>query len=688
MKNYFNPSSVAVVGASPDRTGFHLLENVKLTPGVQAYPVNPKYPELAGLPCYPSVSAIPGPVDMAILLVPARFVPQVLQECGEKGVGAVMIQSAGFAETGEDGRLLQEQCLAIARKNGMRLWGPNCMGLVDVTNNRFFTFMHSHITGALASGGNLSLVVQSGMLSAGFLADLATRRGVAVSMACSLGNKMDVDECDVLQVLLDDPSTQAVALYLESLPRGRLFLELAEMADKPVVVLKTGRSASGAKAAMSHTASLAGNARLTDGLLAAAGVGTARDFHQLVDQGRTLALLPDLPAEARVAVLTFSGGAGILSCDLLEDRGLRLAELTQESLRALAELFPPWMPPSNPVDLWPAMEQHGVSETLERAAAIVAEDPGVDLLFMHSFLGAQSSSHNLKGIQDNLKAKGKALAFWSLGLDEPIKLFQQKAIEAGVPLFGELARAVDCVAAASAWRGKNKPAPRPAPSGRPLPEGLPEPEGVWDEQGSKQLLAAWDIPVVRELVAEDLAQAEQAAKDWGWPLVLKGLMPGEVHKTELGLVELGISGPDELAAAWDRLQKVMQGRGKVLVQPQHKPEYELIVGFLRDPQFGPCVMLGMGGVLAELEADVAFEMAPLDQARALAMLDRLRGAGITKGFRKLPPLDREALAGLICRLGDLGASLPGITQIDINPVAVERGAPLALDASVIWEEPA
>ncbi|MCB2227594.1 MAG: acetate--CoA ligase family protein [Desulfarculaceae bacterium] len=684
MQKFFTPASVAVVGASPDRTGQHLLANTALAPGVSVYPVNPKYNELAGLPCFPSVKDIPGPVDLAVLLVPARFVPQVLRDCAAKGTRAVMIQSAGFAETGEEGHALQEECLAIARQADMRLWGPNCMGLVDVPGRRFFTFMHSRITDALLPHGGLSLVVQSGMLSAGFLADLATRRGVAVSKACSLGNKCDVDECDVLQVLLDDPETKAVGLYLESLPRGRRFMELAEGADKPLVVLKSGRSRSGAKAALSHTASLAGNARLTEGLLAAAGVTTARDFHQMVDLGRTLAMLPDLPAKAKTAVLTFSGGGGILSCDLLEEQGLEVAELAPPTLEALAGLFPAWMPPSNPVDLWPAMELHGGSETLHRAVEIVAQDPGVDLMFVHSFLGAASKGMDLEAMRAAAHGGGKALAFWGLGLTEPMKEFEGQALAGGVPLFGEMARAVDCLAAAARWR-KSERAPRPPASGRALPGGLPPRKGVWDEHDSKHLLAAWDIPVVAETATDELAAAQDAAAKLGWPVVLKGLLPGEVHKTEKGLVVLGVRGPEELAEQWERLREAMDGQGRILVQRQQRPDYELIAGYLRDPQFGPCVMLGLGGVLAELEPDVAFELAPLDHQRALAMLGRLRGAKLLEGYRGQAPLDREALAGLLCRLGDLGASQPGITQIDINPVAVEKGAPLALDASIIWE---
>ncbi|MBU4275580.1 MAG: acetate--CoA ligase family protein [Proteobacteria bacterium] len=685
MEFFFNPSSVAVVGASPERTGKSLLVNTAATREVAVYPVNPKYQELEGLTCYPSVAAIPHPVEMAILLVPARFTPQILEECAAKGVRGVMIQSAGFAETGEAGRELQAKCVAIARQAGMRLWGPNCMGLVDVPGQKYFTFMSPNITRVLPPHGTLSLVVQSGMLSAGFLADLATRRGIAVNKACSIGNKCDVDECDVLEYMLHDDSTKGVALYLESMPRGRRFMELAEGATKPLVVLKSGRSASGAKAALSHTASLAGNARLTQGLLQAVGVGTARDFHQLVDLGRSLSLLPEIPAGARVAVITFSGGAGILSCDLLEDNGLPLADLAPATLEELAKVFPAWMPPGNPVDLWPAMELHGPGPTMDHAVQAVSKDPNVDLVLLHTFLGGTQDQVNLARYKELLSDQGKGMVFWALGLDQPVREFETQAQAEGVPVFGELARTVDCLAAASHPGHRAALPPRPQASGRPLPTDLPPTQGVWDEYQSKRLLRAWKIPTVAEELVADLDQARSAADRLGWPVVLKGLLPGEVHKSEKGLVCLNLDSPAKLERELDRLRKVMEGQGSLVLQAQRKPDYELIVGYLKDAQFGPCVMLGVGGVTAELEPDVAFEMAPLDPPRALAMLDRLRMAKRFAGFRGETPLNREALAQLICRLGDLGASHGAISQVDLNPVAVCEGEPLALDANIIWE---
>jgi acetyltransferase len=255
MKTFFSPASIAVIGASSREgsLGGQIVRNLIYGYTGRIYPVNPNASNIQSLPCYPTVDAIPGPVDLAIIIVPAPAVPEALASCGLKGIKRVIIESAGFAETGETGRLLQERCLAVARAAGIRIWGPNCMGLVDIPKKFFFTFMHPNIYKDGLIDGRISMVVQSGMLSAGFLADLMSERAIGVAKACSIGNKMDIDECDVLEYLLADDETDAIALYLESIVRGRKFLELADRAKKPIVLLKGGKSMAGAKAALSHT---------------------------------------------------------------------------------------------------------------------------------------------------------------------------------------------------------------------------------------------------------------------------------------------------------------------------------------------------------------------------------------------------------------------------------------------------
>lgn len=689
MEFFFNPRAVALVGASQRRTGANLLYNLQQGFQGAIYPVNPNYSELGGLTCYPSLADTPSPVDLAIVLVPARTLPAVLTACADKGVRGVMIESAGFAEAGREGRALQEQCLDIARRRGLRLWGPNCMGLVDVRNRRFFTFMLPNITSALTITGRISLVVQSGMLSAAFLAEMASRRSVGVNKVCSIGNKCDVDECDLLAQLIADQDTDAIGLYLESIPRGRLFLELAQASPKPLVVLKSGISQRGAKAALSHTASLAGDARLTLGLLAEAGVLLARDFHHLLDLTRTLAMASSLPPQARTAIISPSGGAGIVTCDLLEKHGLRVAELSPASIKTLTQINPDWMQPTNPIDIYPAIERVGRERAFWVAAEAALSDPQVDLLLINYFAGLDGEDVNMNDLRDLVRRSGKALAVWEVGLNPAAQQLQETFSRLGIPEYNELGRAVECLAAAAGWQppAQRRPLP-PVPPRVNQPPAEP-PAGTLctlDERESKALLAGWGLPMVAERLAASLEQAQAAAAEWGYPLVLKGLLPGVVHKSELGLVEAQVTGPQQLAEAFARLWDKVQGKGQVLVQPRVPSEYELIVGYLRDGSFGPCLMLGLGGLLAELRPDVTFAAVPLTPERARALLGRLQSKALFQGYRGLAPLDQVALADLLLRLGQEAAARPEVEQVDINPLLIAKGRSLAVDATVILRQ--
>lgn len=681
MDFFFNPRSVAVVGASDKGPGSFLLGNLQRGYQGKVFPVNPNYQELGGLPCYPSVDAIPEPVDLALLLIPAKLAPETLTACVKRRVKGAIIQSAGFAEVGEKGQDLSRQALEIARQGGLRLWGPNCMGLVDVPNRRFFTLMQPAITNVVDMPGSISLVVQSGMLSAGFLADLMSRHSIGVAKVCSLGNKLDVDECDVLEYLMADPETKVVAMYLESLKRGRRFMELASSSPKPVVVLKGGVSRAGAKAALSHTASLAGNARLTSNMLAAAGVVQANDFHQMMDLALTLDSYPSLPPAGRAAVITFSGGAGILTCDLLERYGLNLAELSPATKQGLAEIFPPWMPPDNPVDLFPAMARMGRVAALERACEIVMADPGVDLVVFHHLIGVEPKEMDLAALKARALEVGKPVVFWGLGLEPGVAAFRRKAHENSIPVYGELSRLVECLAQAAQWQPKQKD--EPIAGWTPEEQAAQGEQTVYDEHESKLMLGRAGVPVVKEKTANSVSEALAAARELGFPVVLKGLAPGVVHKTEMGMVRLNLEDEAKLEAAAQELLGKLAGQGCLLVQKQAPGDFELIVGFMRDAQFGPVIMVGLGGVLAELEPDVVFAPAPLSQAQALALLGRIRNQKLLNGFRGMAPLNRERMAGLLVSLGLLCAENSAVKQVDLNPVMICAGEPLAVDASVV-----
>jgi acyl-CoA synthetase (NDP forming) len=689
MHFFFDPKSVAIIGASRDpmRGGHRILKNVQIGFRGGIYPVNPQHAEIDGLRCYPSVLDIPEPVDLAIVYVPARLVPGIVRDCARRGVAGVIIESAGFAETGTAGKVRQDELKQIAAESGIRLWGPNCMGLVDMVKRHVFSFVVGSIWDEGAVVGDVSLIVQSGFLSAGFVIDLMSHHGVGISKACSIGNKVDVDECDVLEWLLDDPHTNAVGLYLESVSNGRRFMDLCRRSRKPIVVLKGGKSASGAAAAMSHTASLAGHGGVVRGALAQAEVVEAHDFAQMMDICRTLARFPALPKtnRRRVAIITASGGAGIVSADFVDEVGLELADLTETTRRELARIYPEWMQVANPVDLFPAIDANG-PDAYRIAFEALCADPGVDAVLFHLF-GLHAGNDWFAALAGPIRNSGKPVIGWLLGRRDVVEQAQRRAAEEGVPVFRELYRATECLAAVLKQRERNKGSAADINETCDVPASvhtlLRDARGALDEYLSKQILGATGVPVVEERRIASADEAEAVAAELGFPVVMKGLSPGKIHKTELGLVRLGIASQRDTGDQFRSLMAAMSGTGSVLVQQQIRAELELIVGLIRDSQFGPCVMLGLGGVLAEVFRETVFAVAPLTRSDALRLIARLGAQQLLDGFRGAPPVDRKALAQILIQVGQLGCACPSVREIDINPVMVRHGKPVAVDASVI-----
>ena len=451
MEFFFKPKGIAIIGASanPVKGGHYILKNAMRGYQGGIYPVNPGYEEIEGLPCFPTISEVPDPVDLAIIFVPGPGVPAIVRDCAERGIKGVMIESAGFAEAGDKGKDLQEELIAIHTETGIRIWGPNCMGLVDAVNKQVFSFVLPAIWEGGLTTGDVSLVVQSGMLSAGFLIDIMSHGTMGISKACSIGNKADVDECDILQYLIEDPETAVIGLYLESIRNGRRFVDLARGSTKPIVVLRGGKSRKGARAAVSHTASLAGDSAVVSGALTQAGVVEAHDFKQMMDLCRSMSDYPVLPANrgGRIAILTMSGAAGILSSDFIEPLGLTVAELSSDTVRDLMKVFPNWMPVSNPVDLWPAIELNGRKKVYKAAFQAVCSDPNVDGVLFHSFIGGIASATDITGLAEIARSAGKPLFGWVMGKRDEVHKFRLHTRELGVPVFPELYRAVECMAA-------------------------------------------------------------------------------------------------------------------------------------------------------------------------------------------------------------------------------------------------
>jgi len=613
MEFFFKPKGIAIIGASanPTKGGHFILNNVMKGFNAGVYPVNPGYSDINGIKCYPSVLQVPDPVDLAIIFVPAAFVPKVLRECAQRGIRGAMIESGGFAESGEQGKQLQDRIAKIHRETGIRIWGPNCMGLVDAVQGLVFSFVLPAIWEKGLDPGNVSLVVQSGMLSAGFLIDIMSNGIMGISKVCSIGNKADITEGDILEYLIDDADTGVIGLYLESIPDGQKFIDLCRRSEKPIVVLRGGKSRKGAEAAMSHTASLAGNGAVISGALTQAGAVEAHDFKQMMDLCRSLANYPDIAAKdsRRVAILTMSGAAGIVSADFIEEHGLAVAELSAGTVEALKEIYPGWMPVSNPVDLWPAVERHGRKKAYTKAFEAVCADPGVDALLFHGFVGGEAFRPDISNLAEMAKRAGKPMFGWVMGKRSEAHNLQLQAKKAGLPIFGELYRSVECMAAVL--------------SRRKLPDDRPN-----------------------RITLSETSVAEK----------------------NLYNLLLDVSGTlDECHS------KQIQGYP------------ELIAGLIRDPQFGPCVMCGFGGILAEVMADTVFAAAPLSRPEALELIGRLKTQTLLNGFRGFAAVDRDALADILVRIGELGRTYPQIKEIDVNPLIVSEGKPIAVDATIIIE---
>jgi len=443
---FFNPKSVAIIGASDNKNkgGYHIIKNVVAGFKGKIYPVNKSYQEILGLPCYPDMASIPGDVDLAIYFIPSKELPHTVNECAKKGVKGIIIESGGFNEAGEEGTKLQKRALENAAKAGIRLWGPNCMGFIDGNKTYVFSFINSYVWPDVLRGGNVGLIVQSGMLSAGFLLHALQEGIMGVSKVCSIGNKCDINESDVLEYMIQDKETEVIACYLESLVDGRRFTGLAKTTRKPIIVLMGGRSQEGAKAAQSHTASLSGNYRVASGAFRQAGIIEVFDPAELTDMARAFAKnMPFYPHPQKgTAILTFSGGAGTITTDLMEDCGLPLAKLSAETLASVAEFFPPWNKPDHPLDLWIAIERHGFEKVFRGSLTAVVNDPAVDSIIFHSYATPLIGKEFFEELTALLKQHKKPAVLWVEGRKDFAEHLRGLAEGAGLPAYRELQRCV------------------------------------------------------------------------------------------------------------------------------------------------------------------------------------------------------------------------------------------------------
>jgi acetyl coenzyme A synthetase (ADP forming)-like protein len=674
LRPFFAPSSVAVLGASKrrDSIGGLLFRNIVAGDfeGV-VYPVNPAGDAVAGVRGYRSVEELLEAPDLAVVCLPARHVLAGVEAALQRGTRAICVISAGFAEVGEEGRARQEQLLALVRSHGGRLVGPNCLGLAVAAPRLNATFGPRALP-----PGRVAFSSQSGALGLALL-EKAQGRGIGLSAFVSIGNKADVSSNDLLEYWEDDPGTGLVALYLESFGNPRRFGRIARRVarKKPILAMKSGTTATGARAASSHTAALAGSETAVDALFHQAGVIRAETLEELIDAAALFSAQP-LPAGNRVAVLTNAGGLGILCADACEAAGLELPSLAPETESALREALPAEASVANPVD----MLGSATGDTYERVLPIVLADPGVDaaiVLFVPPVVaGAAEVAAAIGRVVGRTKRK-PVLASLIAAAELPTI--------PGVTNFAypeSAARALGLAAARAEWLR------RPAGSVPSLDgvdtskaraivtEALAKTEEAWlDPRQARELLEAYGIPVVPERLAATPDEAAAAAAELGFPAVVKSAEPG-AHKTETEGVALNLADAEEVRAATDRIG------APVLVQPMLAGSAELLAGVVQDPVFGPLVAFGPGGVFAELIGHAGFRIAPLTDADAHELVTTGKTGALVRGFRGKPAADEPALVDLVHRLSRLGDDLHEVAELDLNPVIASPDGCVAVDARV------
>jgi Acyl-CoA synthetase (NDP forming) len=445
---FFQPNGVAILGASKNtlKGGFHIVKNVVAGYKGKIYPVNPNYDEILDLPCYPDVESIPDNFDLVIYFIPSRHLPETILACAKKGVKGIIIESGGFTEAGEEGERIQKQALENAKKCGIRLWGPNCMGFMDAHTWHVFSFLHSLIWPDVFKPGNVGLIVQSGMLSAGFLLAALEDGVMGVSKTCSIGNKCDINENDILEFFIQDDKTDVIACYLESLIDGRRFAELARSTSKPIIVLMGGRSKEGSRAAMSHTASLSGNYGVTHGAFKQAGILEVFEPSELTDTARAFSKITSYRPGKGTAIMTFSGGAGTITTDLFEDYAISLAKLSEQTLSEVGALFPSWIKPTHPLDLWVAIEQRGYKEVYLKTIKALMTDPAVDSIILQTYATPEIGDEFFVEVAGLMRKYEKTVILWVEGRKQLVEHMRNIAEQAGIPAYRDLARTVSVLA--------------------------------------------------------------------------------------------------------------------------------------------------------------------------------------------------------------------------------------------------
>jgi acetyltransferase len=688
------PRSIAIIGASrsPNTIGHQILANL-VGHGFSGpvYPVNPNAESVHSIRAYPSVAAIPGEVDLAVIVVPRGLVHEVAEECGGGGVKGLVVISAGFKEVGSEGAEREQRLVDIIRRFGMRMVGPNCMG---VLNSDPAISMKATFAPVIPPFGSAAFVSQSGAIGANVL-DYASEFGIGISQFVSVGNKPDVSGNDLLVQWEDDPTVGLILMYVENFGNPRNFLTIARRVTrkKPIIVVKSGRSEIGSRAASSHTGAIVADDDMVEALLAQAGVLRAGSIEEMFDMAMAFTGHP-LPQSRRTAVLTNAGGPGILAADALEMHGLDLVELSDQTVERLRPLFPAEASLRNPLDMIASATPAGYLSALDAilsdpqvssTVAIFVPPLGIRQEEVAEAIGEAAARHPEKPVLAVLMGR------------EGLPQGRAELHRAGIPAYvfpESAARALSAVCRHQEWRGRNDSLPTLSNidrdrAGKIMERAIAGGEKKMPEHDVLDLLESYGVAIAPAGLARSREEAVSIAERISFPVVMKIVAPHIVHKSDVGGVRVGIDDRLQAAEAYDELiaaaERAFPGEAPdgVLVQKMLGAGREMIVGVVRDPSFGPMVMFGLGGAFVEVLRDVVFRIAPITDFDAREMIRGIRSARVLDRFRGQPPADVGAIVEALLRISQLAMDMPEIEEIEINPLLALPDGAVAIDGRVL-----
>ena len=691
-----NPRSIAVVGATerPQYGGRFLRAALQAGDRVRVYPVNPRYDELLGHKCYASVLDLPEAPDAVGVIVPYHRVIPVLRESAERGAGSAIVISAGFSERGvAERRELQAELGEVAMETGVRVSGPNCLGLANIKDD-VWACSSSRLEGVELKSGNVGLVCQSGASAFGPFLSRAVGRGVGYSYIVSTGNEADLEAPDFARYLLDDDDTKVIAMFIEGFKNARKFIELARLAaerGKPIVAVKIGRSDLGTRAARSHTAALTGVDEVYDAAFEQYGVVRVHDWDKLLEVAQLLSVGKS-PAQRGISLVSHSGGVCSLTADNLGDAGLELPELSDPTRDAINDILEGFGWAANPADI----TGHASRDTVLPIMEHMIDEPEVGTLVVASSASDEQARH----VIDVRDRRDKLVTFLYTGNELGASTGLDRLKDAGVPVFHSpenLASALRKFQDYHAWlesrvrSGFGSARPMSDTQSALSDKLVERSESNLSEYEAKRLIERWGVPVVTERLAASEDQAVEAAREIGFPVVVKVSSPDILHKTEAGALKIGLADEDAVRTAYREVVANAESYAPgariegALVGEMVRGGTEVIVGVSYDAQLGPVLLFGMGGVLVEVMRDVALRVCPISRLDAEEMVAQVRGSRLLRGFRGQPKADVEALVDTLVRVSGLAINLEGvIDELDINPLAVlpEGQGVIALDALV------